>query len=119
VKIWHGGKFKRTGVGLEYLGGEFRTVSVDPDLISWFDLDELVVTNVGIEYNHTLYYSLHNSSTFEEGLRRVNSDASVMEMATIGTKMRVVELYVVNELDDLQLFRDFNYLIHAGFKHIF
>ena len=93
---------------MEYFGGEFRNYSIDPDMISWFELDELVTTNVGVKYDYTLYYLFLNCSTFEEALRRVNSDESVMKMANIGAKLRVVEVYIVREEDDDILLLEIN-----------
>jgi hypothetical protein len=101
--LWYGGNFKKNGVDLSYLGGECRTLDIDPDIISWIDLEDLVENNVGIKYVHALYYLLPNSSTFEEGLRRMSDDASVMEMASIGSKMRDVVVYIVNKDDDEML----------------
>ena len=64
--FWYGGKFKRTVVGLDYVGGEYRSLSLDPNCISRFDLDNLVVTSLGVNYEHQLYYLLYNSNTFGE-----------------------------------------------------
>ena len=103
MKFWYGGKFKRIGVALDYVGGKYKSLSLNPDLISWFDLDDLVVTTLGVNYEHQLYYLLHNSNIFEGGLRRVNSDELVMEMAEIVAKMKIVKVFVVRDADDDEL----------------
>ena len=43
---------------------------------------------------------------FEMGLKRVNSDESVMEMARLGVKFRAVVVYILKVGDDVELERD-------------
>ena len=43
---------------------------------------------------------------FEVGLKRVNSDESVMEMARLGVKFRAVAVYILKVGDDVELERD-------------
>ena len=40
AKFWFGVKFKWTNNGLDYVGGQGCTISIDVDLISWFDLND-------------------------------------------------------------------------------
>ena len=43
---------------------------------------------------------------FEMGLKRVNSDESVMEMARLGVKFRAVVVYILKVGDDAELEND-------------
>ena len=49
--FWFGGKFKWTNNGLDYVGGQGCTIEIDADMISWFDLDDLVVNKVEVKFS--------------------------------------------------------------------
>jgi hypothetical protein len=80
-----------------------RTVDIDPDKISWFDLEDIVSNKVKIQYDHILYYMLPDKFSFDDGLVRIADDATVLEMAQIGYKHRAIEVYVVRMEDTEQL----------------
>lgn len=81
-------------------------IEIDANLISWFDLDDLVVRKVGVDHEHSLLSRNPAYMQFEVGLKRVNNDESVMEMARLGVKFRAVALYVPKVGDDVELDRD-------------
>ena len=62
-----------TNNGLDYVGGQGCTISIDLDLISWFDLDDIVVNEVEVKYEHSLFFINLACMQFEVGLKRVNS----------------------------------------------
>ena len=95
--------FKRTRVGLEYIGGHCKTLIVDPDKISWFDLEDIVENSLGIKF---IYYLLPNCMTFGEGLRKITDDKCVMEMAKIGTKYRAMDLYIVKVGEETDVIKE-------------
>ena len=94
AKFWFGCKFKWTINGLDYVGGEGCTIEIDANLISWFDLDDLVVSKVGVEYEHSLFFMNPACMQFEVGLKSVNSDESVMKMTRLGVKFMIVAVYI-------------------------
>jgi hypothetical protein len=75
--------FKKNKVGIEYVDGMCKTISVDPDKISWFELKGIVEQDVGYKSPFTLYYLHPTSKAFEDGLRKMNDDVSVGEMAKV------------------------------------
>ena len=87
------------------MGGEGCTIKIDTDLISWFDLDDLIVSKVGVDYEHSLFIMNPSCIQFQEGLKRVNSNESVMKMAKLGVKFRAIAVYILKVGDDVELER--------------
>ena len=85
------------------MGGEGCTIKIDTDLISWFDLDDLIVSKVGVDYEHSLFIMNPSCIQFQEGLKRVNSNESVMKMAKLGVKFRAIAVYILKVGDDVEL----------------
>lgn len=42
------------------MGGEYKSLNADPDVISWFNLEHLVENNVGVKHGHYLNCLLHD-----------------------------------------------------------
>jgi MULE transposase-like protein/MuDR family transposase len=61
------------------------------------------VSKIGVDYEHSLFFMNPNCLQLQEGLKRVNSDESVMEMAKLGVKFRVVSIYILKVGDDVEL----------------
>ncbi|XP_057528413.1 uncharacterized protein LOC130807275 [Amaranthus tricolor] len=100
LKWWYDGVFKKNKVGVEYVGGMCKTISVDPDKISWFELKGIVEQDVGYKSPFTLYYLHSTSMAFEDGLRKINDDVSVGEMAKAVIESKAIDVYVLNDMDD-------------------
>ncbi|KAL2938686.1 Threonine dehydratase mitochondrial [Bienertia sinuspersici] len=64
LRFWNCGVFKKRAKGLQYIGGQGKTVQVDADM------------------------------SLDKGLRRVFNDAEVLEMTEIAKENRSIELYV-------------------------
>ena len=92
--------FKKNKVGVESVGGMCKTISVDPDKISWFELKGIVEQDVGYKSPFTLYYLHPTSMAFEDGLRKINDDVSVGEMAKAVIESKAIDVYVLNDMDD-------------------
>ena len=76
-------------IDLDYVGGQCCTISIDPDLISWFNLDDLVVNKIEVKYEHSLFfYEFWLCMQFKVELKRVNSDESIMKMTRMGENLK-------------------------------
>ncbi|KNA10345.1 hypothetical protein SOVF_145200, partial [Spinacia oleracea] len=101
LKFWHGGRFKRVGVGeLVYMGGKCRTVAVDPDELCYFDLVDLAKKCGQYEKIAGLYYRVQGIS-LEDGLRQIFNDEEVAEIGELVVKCRTIELYVLHCDDEI------------------
>ncbi|CAO2813979.1 unnamed protein product [Amaranthus hypochondriacus] len=67
LKFWYGGTLKKGVVGFEYLCGMCKTMSVDPDKISYFELEGIVKEDVGVKYDFSLWYHLPNALALRRG----------------------------------------------------
>ena len=61
------------------------------------------MSKIGVDYEHSLFFMNPNCLLLQEGLKRVNSDESVMEMAKLGVKFRAVAIYILKVGDDVEL----------------
>ena len=68
ANFWLGSKFKWTNNDLDYVGGQGCTISIDPDVISWFDLDDyfgkdflnLEMGKIQFEFGRKAKFSIFN-----------------------------------------------------------
>ena len=95
--------FKKTRFELEYVGGMCKSMSIEPDKLSWFELKGIVEEDIGFKSPFSLYYLDPKAMTFEEGLKKLINDVSVSEMGNVGTDFRAVDVYVVDVKDDDKL----------------
>ena len=63
----------------------------------------LIVSKVGVDYEHSLFFMNPACMQFEVGLKRVNGDESVMKMARLGVKFRAVAVYILKVGNDAEL----------------
>ena len=99
-RFFHGGKFGKTRVGLEYLGGQIRTFSDVYDELSGIWLKQLAVKCGGynLEEVKCIYY-LSPGKKLENGLSTVYIDSKVLAMVDCVKKVRSVDLYVLHSGD--------------------
>ena len=64
------------------------------------------MNKVRVEYEHSLFFMNPTCMRFEVALKRVNNDKSVMEMARLGVKFRVVAVHILMVGDDIDLEKD-------------
>ena len=76
LRFRHRGLFKKSHVGLHYLGGEERRFNVDYDELCWFWLEELTKKCGPYMKIEEIYYLIPRKS-LEEGLKRVCADKEV------------------------------------------
>ncbi|KAL2924672.1 Antiviral helicase SKI2 [Bienertia sinuspersici] len=100
LRFYHGGGFKKFKNGLLYVGGQIKTVEVDPDQLCGFWLKELA-GKCGSEREIEQVMYLVPGLLFEDGLRTVFDDKEVREMAEVASKQRGVDLYVVHVGDEV------------------
>ncbi|RYR55543.1 hypothetical protein Ahy_A06g030739 [Arachis hypogaea] len=98
VKIHHGGKFGFDGEPLHYVGGETSIVDYcDEDRWSRFEAMEIVLEQgYVIENIAAMWYKSLNDET-DVGLRMLHTDKDAMDMARIGMRDNMVELFVVHK----------------------
>ena len=79
IKIWYGGKFKKTKGGISYVGGFGRIMEVDPDDLSmnyWMSLANKCNGDRGIQ---GLFYLLP-SYILKDGLKKIDGENVVVEL---------------------------------------
>ncbi|RYR00072.1 hypothetical protein Ahy_B07g088129 [Arachis hypogaea] len=98
VKIHHGGKFGFDGEPLHYVGGETSIVDYcDEDRWSKFEAMEIVLEQGYVVENiAAMWYKSLNDET-DVGLRMLHTDKDAMDMARIGMRDNMVELFVVHK----------------------
>ncbi|RYR68631.1 hypothetical protein Ahy_A03g015110 [Arachis hypogaea] len=98
VKIHHGGKFGFDGEPLHYVGGETSIVDYcDEDRWSRFEAMEIVLEQGYVVENiAAMWYKSLNDET-DVGLRMLHTDKDAMDMARIGMRDNMVELFVVHK----------------------
>ncbi|KMS65583.1 hypothetical protein BVRB_034500, partial [Beta vulgaris subsp. vulgaris] len=102
LRFWHGGIFKKTGKGMEYIGGGGRTFPVDLDELCWFFLEDLAKKCGTYRVIDKIFY-LIPGKTLDDGLRIVYRDKEVLEMGEIAMKSRCIDLYVLHGVDEPQV----------------
>ncbi|KAL2925846.1 RNA-directed DNA polymerase from mobile element jockey [Bienertia sinuspersici] len=101
LRFWHGGKFKVVNSGeLVYVGGRCRTFHANPDQLCVWHVMDLACKTGGYTEVDSVYYLIKGQS-LHDGLRRVEKDASVLEMGQLAMKYRTIDLYVKHEKNDL------------------
>ena len=100
LKFWYGGVLKKRVVGFEYVYGICKTISIDSDKMSFFELEGIVKEDLGVKYEFCLWYHLPNALSFLEGLKRVTDDICVGNMSKIAVENRALSVYVVSDKDD-------------------
>ncbi|KAL2921884.1 putative dual-specificity RNA methyltransferase RlmN [Bienertia sinuspersici] len=97
LRFWHGGKFKVVNSGeLVYVGGRCRTFQADPDQLCVWHILDLACKTGGYTEVDSVYYLIKGQS-LHDGLRRVEKDASVLEMGQLAMKYRTIDLYVKHQ----------------------
>ncbi|XP_020960054.1 ribosomal RNA processing protein 1 homolog A-like [Arachis ipaensis] len=98
VKIHHGRKFRFDGEPLHYVGDETSIVDYcDEDRWSRFEAMEIVLEQGYVVENiATMWYKSLNDETDVE-LRMLHTDKDAMDMARIGMRDNMVELFVVHK----------------------
>ncbi|KAL2904767.1 Long-chain-fatty-acid--CoA ligase [Bienertia sinuspersici] len=88
LRFWHGGKIKVVNSGeLLYVGGRCRTFQDDPDQLCVWHIMELACKTRGYTKVNSVYYLIKGKS-LHDGLRRVEKDASVLEMGQLAMKSK-------------------------------
>ncbi|KAL2904682.1 putative dual-specificity RNA methyltransferase RlmN [Bienertia sinuspersici] len=101
LRFWHGGKFKvANSRELVYVRGRCRTFQADPDQLCVWHIMQLACMTGGYTEVDSVYYLIKGQS-LHHGLRRVEKDASVLEMGQLAMKYRTIDLYVKHEKNDL------------------
>ena len=103
LKFWYDGVLKKGVVGFEYVYGICKTISIDLDKMSFFELEEIVREDLGVKHEFCLWYHLPNAVSFLEGLKRVTDDICVGKMSEIAVENRALSVYVVNDKDNEML----------------
>ncbi|RYR21966.1 hypothetical protein Ahy_B03g067253 [Arachis hypogaea] len=102
VKVYHQGSFELQGGPLKYLGGETTVIDYCNEdewgLIEVYD----IVSRQGYLKKDiaAMWYKSQDQNT-EEGLRMLRTDKDAMDMANIGVREDMVELYVVHKTSDI------------------
>ncbi|KAL2922877.1 Palmitoyltransferase ZDHHC2 [Bienertia sinuspersici] len=94
LKMFHGGNFQSVGNKLVYCGRQCKTFRIDPDELSWWDLEERAKECGNYTHIESIHYLLPGLG-FDKGLRRVYNDDEVREMGDLILKVRCLELFVV------------------------
>ncbi|KAL2945614.1 Glucose-repressible alcohol dehydrogenase transcriptional effector [Bienertia sinuspersici] len=94
--MFHGGKFTKVGDKLIYQGRKFRTFRIDPDELSWWDLQDRAKECGDYSHIESIHYLVPRLG-FDSGLRRVYNDDEVREMGRLimDTNPRCLDLFVV------------------------
>ena len=77
-----------------------KSMSIEPDKLSWFELKGIVEEDIGVKSPFTLYYLDPKAMNFVEGLKKLINDVSVSEMGSLGIECRAVNVYVVDVKND-------------------
>ncbi|KAL2892664.1 Gag-Pol polyprotein [Bienertia sinuspersici] len=77
--MFHGGNFQSVGNKVVYCGRQCKTFRIDPDELSWWDLEERAKECGNYTHIESIHYLLPGLG-FDKGLRRVYNDDEVREM---------------------------------------
>ncbi|KAL2893285.1 Transposase for insertion sequence element ISRM5 [Bienertia sinuspersici] len=93
--MFHGGKFTKVGDKLIYQRRKFRTFRIDPDELSWWDLQDRAKECGDYSHIESIHYLV--GLGFDSGLRRVYNDDEVREIRRLimDTNLRCLDLFVV------------------------
>ncbi|RYR10323.1 hypothetical protein Ahy_B05g078798 [Arachis hypogaea] len=102
VKDYHHGSFGLEGGLLKYLGGETTVIDYcNEDEWSLIEVYDIVSRQGYLKKDiAAMWYKSLDQST-EEGLRMLRTDKDAMDMANIGVREDMVELYVVHKTSDI------------------
>ncbi|RYR20233.1 hypothetical protein Ahy_B03g065324 [Arachis hypogaea] len=102
VKVYHQGSFGLQGGPLKYLGGETTVIDYcNEDEWSLIEVYNIVSRQGYLKKDiAVMWYKSQDQST-EEGLRMLRTDKDAMDMANIGVREDMVELYVVHKTSDI------------------
>ncbi|QHO50930.1 uncharacterized protein DS421_1g26530 [Arachis hypogaea] len=102
VKIYHQGRFRLEGGAVRYLGGETCIVDFcNDDEWSLIEVYEIVCRQDYLKKDITaMWYKAVNAS-LEEGLSMLKNDKDAMDMARIGVRDDMVEVYVVHKTSEV------------------
>ncbi|XP_016200246.1 uncharacterized protein LOC107641265 [Arachis ipaensis] len=102
VKVYHHGSFGLEGGLLKYLGGETTVIDYcNEDEWSLIEVYDIVSRQGYLKKDiAAMWYKSLGGST-EEGLRMLRTDKDAMDMANIGVREDMVELYVVHKPSDI------------------
>ncbi|KAH7846196.1 hypothetical protein Vadar_011025 [Vaccinium darrowii] len=94
--FYHGG-YVSEGPNKSYVGGNVSAISVDPDLLSFFEMKALI-KELGCP-EHCQVYHKSPTETMDDGLLCLSSDKAIVDMDTMH-KMHgdVIDLYVHDPL---------------------
>ncbi|RYR37094.1 hypothetical protein Ahy_A09g042021 [Arachis hypogaea] len=102
VKVYHHGSFGLQGGQLKYLGGE--TIIIDycnEDEWSLIEVYDIVSRQGYLKKDiAAMWYKSQDQNT-EEGLRMLRTDKDTMNMANVGVREDMVELFVVHKTSDI------------------
>ncbi|RYR02676.1 hypothetical protein Ahy_B06g081474 [Arachis hypogaea] len=102
VTVYHHGSFGLEGGLLKYLGGETTVIDYcNEDEWSLIEVYDIVSRQGYLKKDiAAMWYKSLGGST-EEGLRMLRTDKDAMDMANIGVREDMVELYVVHKPSDI------------------
>ncbi|XP_072069813.1 uncharacterized protein [Arachis hypogaea] len=102
VKIYHQGMFRLQGGTVRYLGGETSIVDYcDEDEWSLIEVYEIVSRQGYLKKDiAAMWYKTANAG-LEDGLTMLKTDKDAMDMARIGVKDDMVEVYVVHKTSEV------------------
>ncbi|RYQ99735.1 hypothetical protein Ahy_B07g087725 [Arachis hypogaea] len=102
VKIYHQGMFRLQGGIVRYLGGETSIVDYcDEDEWSLIEVYEIVSRQGYLKKDiAAMWYKAVNAG-LEDGLTMLKTDKDAMDMARIGIKDDMVEVYVVHKTSEV------------------
>ncbi|RYR39995.1 hypothetical protein Ahy_A09g045642 [Arachis hypogaea] len=88
VKIYHQGRFRLQGGAVRYLGGEIS-------IVDYLSRQEYLKKDIAV-----MWYKAVNAG-LEKGLSMLKTDKDAMDMARIGVKDDMVEVYVVHKTSEV------------------
>src|ERR1043165_6192506 len=92
IKLWYGGTFVSHASRLRYCGGEQKTIRLDIDHVSYFEIVDYVMKTCSyVSKDFIMYYKLPNNG----GLKLLTIDADVMDMVeAFRNADEIVNVYV-------------------------
>ncbi|RYR04373.1 hypothetical protein Ahy_B06g084089 [Arachis hypogaea] len=102
VKVYHHGSFGLQRGQLKYLGGETTVIDYcNEDEWSLIEVYDIVSRQGYLKKDiATMWYKSQDQNT-EEGLRMLRTDKDAMNIANIGVREDMVELFVVHKTSDI------------------
>ncbi|KAI8530546.1 hypothetical protein RHMOL_Rhmol11G0068200 [Rhododendron molle] len=114
IQLHHGGHFNKTALSTMYLGGTCEMIdNIDIDLISFFDLREMVMS-YGYPCTVKMYYLLPGAG-LKDGIKEMCSDEEVTAMLDAYEGLPILCMYVtsgpMNEVVGLEVDEDMGVLV--------